>query len=182
MEKNIKIWMCGAQGTGKTTILNLFKEAGFPVITEVVRTLAKEKGIAINQDGTDKSQEIIFSTYKEVLGSTDKYISDRGLVDVLAYTESGVDAGKVRPEISKQQYEELEKFVNNTPNLYIIYFPIEFGVVADGVRSTDEEYRKEIDTNIREILDNLGVEYLTVHGNPVERFRQILDYVGPDLV
>ena len=41
-----RIIFTGAQGTGKTTVLNHYKENGKNVITEVVRRLAK-KGVKI---------------------------------------------------------------------------------------------------------------------------------------
>ena len=49
----------GAQGTGKTTILNHFKNEGYNVITEVVRNLSKE-GVKINEMGDESSQARIY--------------------------------------------------------------------------------------------------------------------------
>ena len=58
---NKRIILTGSSGTGKTTVLNLFKEAGYPVITEVVRNLIKTKGITINKEGTDETQMMVFN-------------------------------------------------------------------------------------------------------------------------
>ena len=178
---NKRIVMSGTQGSGKSTVLNLFKEAGYPVITEVVRNLVKEKGITINKEGTDATQRLVFNTYSKVLGETEKYVSDRGLTDVISYTAAGVFEGKVSKAVLDEQEVQLKEFIANNPDIVYIYFPIEFPVVADGVRSVDEDYRKQIDNLIHDTLDGLGVDYLTVTGTPEERFKQILDYVGPDL-
>ena len=80
-----KLIFTGAQGTGKSTILNHYKEKGMNCITEVVRNLSKQ-GININESGDESGQKVIFETYKEVLTQPGDYISDRGLTDVLAYT------------------------------------------------------------------------------------------------
>jgi predicted ATPase len=179
--KNIKIVTSGAQGTGKTTVLNMFKEAQYPVITEVVRNLVKTKGITINQDGTADTQRAVFNEYVRVLGDTEKYISDRGLTDVISYTLAGVQDGKISEEVYKEQFEATKNFVLAHPDILYVYFPIEFPVVADGVRSVDENYRSQIDQLIKKHLDELGIDYLTVTGTPQERFCQILDWIGPDL-
>ena len=179
--KNTKICLTGSQSTGKSTVLNLFKEVGYPVITEVVRNLVKEKGITINKEGTDATQRLVFNTYSKVLGETEKYVSDRGLTDVISYTAAGVFEGKVSKAVLDEQEVQLKELIANNPDIVYIYFPIEFPVVADGVRSVDEDYRKQIDNLIHDTLDGLGVDYLTVTGTPEERFKQILDYVGSDL-
>lgn len=179
---NKRIILTGAQGTGKTTVLNMFKETGYPVITEVVRNLVKNKGISINKEGTDDTQMLVFNTYADLLGNTKKYVSDRGLTDVISYTAAGVFEGKVSKSVLDEQEVLIEEFVKNNPDITYIYFPIEFPVVADGTRSVDEDYRAQIDGLIHDTLDNLGIDYLTITGTPEERFRQILDFVGPDLV
>lgn len=175
---NKRICLTGTQGSGKTTVLNMFKEAGYPVITEVVRNLVKEQGITINQQGTDETQALVFKTYTDLLGKTEKYVSDRGLTDVISYTAAGVFEGKVSKAVLDVQEVLIEDFVKENPDIIYVYFPIEFPVVADGTRSVDENYRKQIDDLIHDTLDNLGIEYLTVHGTPEERFNQILEYTG----
>lgn len=178
---NKRICLSGTQGTGKTTVLNLFKKAGYPVVTEVVRNLVKNKGITINQDGTDDTQRLVFNTYADVLGKTEKYVSDRGLIDVISYTAAGFCDGKVSEVVLSEQERQLKDFTNKNPDIVYVYFPIEFPVVDDGVRSVDENYRQQIDNFIHDVLDAMEVDYLTVHGTPEERFKQILDFVGPDL-
>lgn len=179
---NKRIILTGSQGVGKTTVLNLFKEAGYPVITEVVRNLVKSQGISINKEGTDATQMLVFETYSKLLGETEKYVSDRGLTDVISYTAAGVFEGKVSKSVLDAQEILIEDFVKDNADIAYIYFPIEFPVVADGTRSVDEDYRKQIDNLIHDTLDNLGIDYLTVTGTPEERFKQILDYIGPDLI
>ena len=62
----MKIIFTGAQGTGKTTILNHYKEQGYNTITEVVRKLSEE-GVKINEMGDLKGQQKIFNEYNKLL-------------------------------------------------------------------------------------------------------------------
>lgn len=59
---NVKINFVGAQGTGKTTLLEtarkdeVFKD--FQFCTEIIRDLVKKKNLSINESGNVKSQKV----------------------------------------------------------------------------------------------------------------------------
>lgn len=169
-----RIVFTGAQGTGKTTVLKEFESKGLKVITEVVRQLASN-GVKINKDGDEKGQTRIFKEYKDILSelSVDGYISDRCMVDVLAYTMYLAEQGKVTDEFVQKQKKQLVKFKNENPDIAYCYFPIEFDVVADGVRDTDEDFRKAIDTNICKILVEVGIQPIIVKGTVEERVAKV---------
>jgi len=174
----------GASATGKTTILNLMRTflPDHEFRTEVVRNLIKEKGIKINEAGDRKGQELVFMAYLDflILNYDKDYVSDRCFIDPLAYTMMGVNAGKIEKEVLQYQWDIVKTMVKNGYLKKVYYFPIEFATVHDGVRSDDEEYRKETDASIRAILNDLKrmfpdqFEYETVHGTPLERVSQIL--------
>ena len=168
-----KIILTGAQGTGKTTLLNMFN---MPKITEVVRRLHREKGIKVNEMGDDEGQRLIWDTYKELF-KQNEFISDRGLTDVLAYTEYGFREGKVSERIYRELRDEFDEFIKNNSDIIYVYLPIEFDIPEDGFRSVDKEFQKEIDTIIREILENSRMNYLTVCGSVEERAAQVIDYL-----
>ena len=168
----MKILLTGTQSTGKSTVLKEFENDGWDVITEVVRNLSKE-GIKINEMGDEEGQMKIFDTYKELLNGNKIYISDRGLTDVAAYTWYLVCKGKVHPSILWKQLEDIDDFFENNRDVLVCYFPIEFPVVDDGVRSVDEEFRKQIDNYIKDILDTREIPYITVTGTVEERVNQI---------
>ena len=169
-----RIVFTGAQGTGKTTVLKEFEAKGKNVITEVVRELAKS-GVKINKDGDEKGQTKIFKTYKEKLAelSITGYISDRCLVDVIAYSMYLAEQGKVSDEYVQKQMKQLIKFKNENPDIAYCYFPIEFDVVADGVRDTDEEFRAAIDHNIKAVLQEAGIQPIIVKGTVEERVAKV---------
>lgn len=169
-----RIVFTGAQGTGKTTVLKEFENKGLKVITEVVRQLAS-KGVKINKDGDEKGQTKIFKTYKEKLSemTVEGYISDRCMVDVIAYSMYLAEHGKVSDEYVQKQMKQLAKFRIENPDIAYCYFPIEFDVVADGVRDTDEEFRAAIDHNIKAVLQEAGIQPIIVKGTVKERVAKV---------
>lgn len=170
----MKIIFTGAQGTGKTTILNHYKKQGYNIITEVVRNLSKE-GVKINEMGDLEGQRRIFSEYRKTLNKEKSYISDRGLTDVAAYTCYLVnknDDNDLRIECLYQLFDIMD-FYQNNPDVITCYFPIEFPVVDDGVRSINEEFRHYIDEAIKDILEGIGIQYYTITGTVEERIKQI---------
>jgi predicted ATPase len=171
MGKKVRIIFTGAQGTGKTTILNHFKKEGADVITEVVRRLARENGVNINECGDEEGQRDIFNKYIELLSQDNSYISDRGLTDVISYTYYLKEQGKLSDEFVKEQEEALKKFVTENPDIIYCYFPIEFSVEDDGVRSTNEAFRTAVDRYILNTLTTLGVPYVKVTGTVDERIE-----------
>ena len=116
-----KIVFTGAQGTGKTTILEKFKEDGYDVITEVVRKLAKQ-GININKDGDENGQQTIFNVYKGLLSSKDNYVSDRCLIDVTAYTIYLNKQGKVSDDFTNEILRQLHQVTTQNTDIIYCYF------------------------------------------------------------
>ena len=177
----MKLIFTGSQGTGKSTILNNTPIAN--KITEVVRSLSKE-GVKINRDGDADGQLIIFEAYKELLTQKGDWVSDRGLTDVLAYTiylqmnASDDDKRAKLTNVMLSQMEDLVKYNKKNPDVMYVYFPIEFGVVGDGVRDTDEVYRADIDSLIVRLLDISGAHYITIHGSVEERIDTIYNLLG----
>ena len=165
-----KIVLTGAQGTGKTTIL---KKLEYPQITEVVRKLSK-LGVNINENGDESGQRKIWNTYEQLFSMVSGWVSDRGLTDVLAYSIWLHRNGKnVSEKFIKKQKKAFEKFLEDNPDIMYCYFPIEFPLVKDGVRSEDENFRKEIDEIIREILEEFVVNYIVISGTVEDRLNII---------
>ena len=178
MDKHYKVWFVGASSTGKSTILNHYKELGYNCITEVVRTLAKTKGIHVNEMGDEEGQNTIFTTYQQIFSENENYISDRGLIDVNAYSyiHSQTNSNMVR--VAADELMEIKEFIKNNPDLIVCYFPIEFDNVDDGFRSTDEMFRHHTDQLIHSILLECKIPYVEVRGTVEERIAIIDKYLN----
>lgn len=167
-----RIIFCGAQGTGKTTVLNYYEKMGYNCITEVVRKLAKD-GTNINESGDAEGQLTIFNKYAELLGQQTSYISDRGLIDVTAYSEYLKIFDEKLKDVVNNQRNYIKEFVKTNPDIVYCYFPIEFPIVDDGIRSLNENFRNYIDNKIKELLDTYIGDYYVIKGTRDERIRQI---------
>lgn len=164
----MKIILTGAQGTGKTTVLDaVFNDSDIDTsqitkISEVIRDLAKnDSSVKYNENGTEESQKLFFDTYEDLFNKNNNYISDRGLIDVVAYTKWLLEHNKVSMEFYKNLYGRWIRFCDQAANLGIVYLyvPIQFDAVQDGFRSTDKEYREYIDKTIYELLEDAEVTY-----------------------
>lgn len=162
----------GAQGTGKSTILKELETKGYEAVTEVVRNLSK-KGVKINKDGDEKGQKKIFNEYLNIFNSKDNYVSDRGLIDVVAYTVYLTRLGKVSEKFADKQLKDLHKFVQSNPDIIYFYFPIEFDIEDDGVRDLDKDFQKEIDQIILSLYASLGIRFIVMNGSVEERLNKI---------
>lgn len=166
----MRVIFTGAQGTGKTTMLNFFpKELQ---ITNVSRNLSKQ-GVKINKLGDDESQKAIFDAYYELL-TKDDYVSDRGLTCVMGYSTWLYENGKMSEDEFNREMNLFKEFNKKYPAVYF-YFPIEFKAENDGLRSCDEEYRKQIDYNIHGLLleNHIDMPFFEVRGTIEERKEYI---------
>lgn len=180
---NVKVNFVGAQGTGKTTLLEAarrdeyFKD--FQFCTEIVRDLVKKKNLSINESGNAKSQKVFFDAYNKILNK-DGYISDRCILDVHAYTNYLYDYKSSNSEKEFQSlYKEILrensilKSLNKDSFGIIIYFPIEFELVDDGIRSLNVYFQEYIDQYIVNTLNKYQLPFYTIRGSVEQRLKQL---------
>lgn len=168
-----RIVLTGAQGTGKTTLMNELSKDGTRTISHIRKTAA-ENNLDIST-ATEEGQKIYFKTLKKELSSKKSYVSDRGLTCVAAYTFDKAITGDISKKIADKQYMDLVKFHNDNPDVLLVYVPIEFAIEDDGERSVDPDFQVKIDFLIKNILDTSGIKYITVTGTVEERLKQIND-------
>ena len=167
-----RIALVGASSTGKTTVFELLKNRlpKYEFVNESTRSVAKY-GFPINEFGTDATQLAISSFHLEALLKPFNSVLDRCYMDLIVYTNHmDVD------DSTKHYIEETWHRVKGEYTHYI-YFPIEFDSVDDGVRSIDEQWRKEIDSEFRAVLGGVRQPYLTVTGSPMQRVEQIMNFI-----
>jgi deoxyadenosine/deoxycytidine kinase len=170
----MKIGICGSHGVGKTTLMKLLKKE-MPTIN-LVTEAARECPYPINEKTGFQSQEWIFreQVRRELSVPIDDItISDRTVYDQLAYITYAYEHGN----ITYEECRMLERFISywGFTYDYIIYVPIEFDMEKDGVRSENEEYRKEIDEVIRDLLEDYVCDErrCTVTGTPEQRLAKV---------
>ena len=169
-----KIALIGPGSTGKSTVFNMLKEGRLPYykfISESTRVVAWY-GFPINEQGTDLTQLAISSFHLKALLTTQDTIYDRSYLDLYVYTQT------LNVEPSTLEYiKDVFLEVKDQYTLFV-YFPIEFPTVEDGIRSTSEDWRHQVDRLFKECLDKYNLPYITVSGTPAERVSQIISKIN----
>jgi len=148
------------------------KLTNYTFVSESTRTV-KSYGFEINEQGTDTTQLAILSFHLKTLLEPGHLVLDRGMLDVLVYSENLSNLEEKTVRYIKDTFKNVKDEYT-----HIVYFPIEFDAVDDGVRSVNEEWRREVDRKFKQYLDTYYPEnYLTVTGSPMQRLKQILNFI-----
>lgn len=174
----MKIGISGAQGTGKTTLVNKLKDLSmfekYEFNTNMTRRV-KEMGFNINEEGDDQTQRVIFRAHINLLNKPN-FISDRTLIDALMYTILLAKRGRCSPSLAVSSYSlALDKVKQYD---YIFVVRPEFDIVDDGVRSTDVDFRDTIDTLMLQFIENHNIPYHLLTGAVEERVQQLKDVIN----
>ena len=177
----MKLALSGAHGTGKTTLIKavhdyLKVDREIEICREVPRVIGEvveDKEYFRRGNNTELRQCTIFlfQVMEDFFVSSraDISLSDRTMVDHLAYTEI------LFPEFSTtSEYRVISNAVQRWLSTYdhIVKVPIEFQVEDDGTREADLEFQKAIDTKIDELYATFGIYPSIVSGSVSTALRK----------
>jgi nicotinamide riboside kinase len=173
----MKIGLCGTLSVGKTTLVNALKQVeqfkDYETATERSKYL-RDQGISLNTDSTLKGQ-LVFAAERSIELMKPNIITDRTIYDVCAFTLSAKSIGWYE----KRQFTELLMNLRDDYDVIIYVSPEGVEIEDNGVRTTDAEYRKNIDITIQEML----IEYppkklINVKGTTEERINTIISQLS----
>ena len=174
----MKIGLCGTMSVGKTTLVKALKKLeqfkNYNFATERSKYL-NDLGIPLNTDSTLKGQTVFLAERCAELMHSD-VITDRTIIDVMAFTMNALSIGYQDKEIFESYAKEFIREYD-----YIFYIsPHGIPIEDNGVRETDEHYRDLIDFTITTLIKRYGhmanrIE--TIKGNTEDRVKQILSYL-----
>ena len=175
----MKIGFCGTMSVGKTTLVNALKElpefAGYEFRTERSKYL-RDLGIPLNTDSTLKGQIIFFAERSSEL-FLDDMITDRTIIDVMAFTRLAVSIPYFMADALNDAVSHLIREYD-----YIFYVSPEGVELEDnGVRTIDVQYRKEIDKEIQTLILRHRPKfrsYAVLSGTTeerIEKIKQVID-------
>tara|TARA_R110002126_G_scaffold8441_1_gene39990 strand:+ start:2125 stop:2655 length:531 start_codon:yes stop_codon:yes gene_type:complete len=170
----MRIGFTGTMSVGKTTLVNALKELpefkDYEFKTERSKYL-RDLGIPLNTDSTLKGQ-IIFLAERCSELFQDNIITDRTLIDVMAFTS----LAKTIPLTQNALYEALASKILKEYD-YIFYIsPDGVDIEDNGVRTTDPEYRDQVNYAIRDIITKYQgyiQNLIVLNGSVEERVEQV---------
>ena len=169
-----RIVIVGSFSTGKTTLAEaLAEKLNLPLLPEVAREVAA-LGFKLDKDTLPSTEALIFLRQYNNELSTEEFVGDRSLIDVMAYAGWVLD----NQERSKDHYiwDECLKLAERrlrTSYSHVFYLPIEFPIVLDGLRPDDPVFQKDIDERVVSLLKAHDLDHVTLTGSVEERLTQI---------
>lgn len=167
----LKIGFTGTHCTGKTSVAREFaKRYAMTLVTSASRRV-NEIGYGINDEATCESQAATsMARLADQVSAGDRFISDRTLLDSMAYNKWQLD--NVWPEGEQTQfwYDTMDTITRKQMRFYdyLIYVPITFPIVSDGVRAEDNAYQRDIDQLVLEFLGEYQLSYYYMPAGTVE--------------
>jgi deoxyadenosine/deoxycytidine kinase len=171
-----RIGLTGTVSVGKTTLVNAMRAHSmfekYETATERSKYLMN-LGIPLNTDSTLKGQFIFLAERSTELMFND-IITDRTIYDVCAFTA----LAKSINYDQKYWFEKAAMQLRNEYDLIIYVSPEGVNIEDNGVRTTDSDYRLQIDKQIKNLLELYPPSKLIkVKGTTEERINMILPHI-----
>lgn len=174
-----RLAIVGSFSTGKTTLAEeAAPKLGLPLLPEVAREVV-ELGFKLDKDATVETETLIFlrQYYNEMTHG--EFIGDRSLVDVLAYASWVLEHQERRKEFALwDTCLDIARHHLRSQYTDVFYLPIEFGIVADGLRPMDPDFQLDIDRRIVELMETYDIKYSTLTGTVQERLDALIASVS----
>lgn len=173
----MRIFLCGAQGTGKSTlVMNL--ETDLERKDSFSKSFLKQDS-SIQRSDSEKFNEfqdkILLRCLSEYVCS-DNFIASRSIIDSYAYLAVN-DAENKIPLINLLSH--YKDYLMQEGDIYI-YLPIEFGISKNGneSRNIDTQYQIDVDREIYKYYNKLKAQkspakFLELRGSVGERLEKI---------
>jgi GTPase SAR1 family protein len=175
----MRIGLCGTMSVGKTTLVNALKELpefkDYMFRTERSKYLM-EQGIPLNTDSTFKGQ-LVFLAERSLELLQENIITDRTVIDVMAFAR----ASNSMDHSEKYDFEQVATLLIKDYDYIFYVSPEGVDMEDNGVRETDLEYRKLIDSTITNFIKSkqlLIKNYGILEGPTEERIHQFKFQLG----
>lgn len=188
------ITISGAQGQGKTTVLNALAELGYTVIPKKTsRSILADWGMSLHDVNKSHSltykfqEEIIERQYRKdstLLNSSEMYFSERSYADIFSYALNILGAFNEYDVWMNDYYRRCKEYQQAYDCVIYLSGRQFYTPEDDGVRSINKYFAKMMDLTIRNFVaefDNGNVVYVddSDHNNRVTKILKRLEQLKP---
>jgi nicotinamide riboside kinase len=171
----MKITFTGTHSTGKTTLLNELKNMDcfkdYTFCDEITRKIQRS-GEKINEQGTDSTQLKIMDSHINNL-QFNKSIMDRCILDGFVYTKYLATIGQIKnDDVMEYAKYAMLTHINNYDKIF--YLVPEFGLVDDGVRSSNTKFQDDVLKIFDSTIKHYNIPVINIRGTVEQRMRTIL--------
>jgi nicotinamide riboside kinase len=173
----MKIGLTGTMSVGKTTLVKALAELSefndYYIATERSKYL-RDLGIPLNTDSTMPGQLIFLAERaSEVL--REKMLTDRTVWDVCAFTQQSQSI----PDYQKQSYVDTAMALKLEYDVVFYISPEGVDIEDNGVRTTDVDYRNQINQEILKLLSLYPPKKLVIlTGSTSNRVNTVLEAIS----
>jgi len=175
----LRIFLCGSQGTGKSTLVNALPESfGLDKRDSFSKKfLEKDPSIQTNQSQryNEFQDKILLYCLNEYVNNRD-FIASRSIVDSFAYLQANEAENKIPLTNLVNHYRD---YLLEEDDIYV-YLPIEFPISKGGNenREVDIEYQKKVDKYIQKYFNRLKKlgrksKFISLSGEIDNRLEQL---------
>lgn len=180
--KIMKIAISGSQHSGKTTLIQALKSLDefkhFNFFKSASRHV-NDTGGKVNRSIDKKSQIRIFEQhYNNILkhNSNKDVLFDRCILDALSYATDSCGHGHIKPSVVETGVQYFEKLMPLYD--YVFYLEPIADMSEDGVRDTNEQYRKDVVEIYKDIIEDTKFKNVfIIDGTIKERTHKIKEIV-----
>jgi len=179
----MRIFLCGAQGVGKSTLVtSIPEELGLEIKDSYSRKfLEKNPDIqnSANPDYNEFQDKILLYCLNQYVNDKN-FISSRSIIDSFAYLKV---CGSDNEVILSNLINHYRDYLTAEDCIYI-YIPIEFKISEGGndLRNTDSQYQLNVDTAMQKYFNGIkkyskGAQFHTITGSREERLEQLINII-----
>lgn len=180
----MRIAFTGASSTGKSSVAKSFVESdanrslGYSVIGVNSRSLLSSLGLASVSDMPSSVYRVFQTMYLSqkllVEGSADRYLTERSFADCLAYWR--VHCSETATPSENELIESICKANTSRYDKHFLFPTGAISLVDDGFRNTREDYHREFERVLIDILEDCNVE--TVRMPRASVMERVAFFVG----
>jgi nicotinamide riboside kinase len=175
----LNIVLCGAAGTGKRRLAKaLARDLEITCIEGIARSVHKLGG-DLNKKSSWEDEFMIFLAQMWEESEYPEWVSAGSMVDIVAYAHYYAEReGSRRSKQIVMALANNVRTISNNDYSVVFYLPLEGQPKADGVRSVDMAFQREIDRLIHHYLDCFGLDYFPLQGSHQQKQERALHYLS----